>query len=401
MGLSSTSFMAAPGGWTSTLANKLDKIDCSQVLSAVLKADKQFLGHIKMGMPAANIQVDWIEDELNPAYIVGKVSTATAVTIASATYSAASLARILRKGMVLRPEGQNYFVQLTASVTTEHTITAALYGSTTFASVITATKLWIVAAPWSDIDAASNDVSVTRKKRSNYMQVFERAIQITQTRKNMSMEAIVDELQYQIKNRTLEIKRGLDMSVINGIARATASNTFSADHEWRTMMGVIEFIRDPDLDTTREDTTVTNAATTALTIGMLNSLLYKIYDAGGFDETADPIILVGAKQQRIISAWEKELRRVEQGERQTGYYRDVFLSDMGIEMPVVLDRWVPADKLVVIDRSRIWLRPLSGDNWHLEKMAKTGRSETWQLSGQYTLELRNADACHGLIYGLT
>jgi hypothetical protein len=217
----------------------------------------------------------------------------------------------------------------------------------------------------------------------------------------MSMEAIVDELQYQIKNRTLEIKRGLDMSIINGIANATASNTFTADTEWRTMMGVIEFIRDPDLDTTREDTTVTNAASTALTIGMLNSLCYKIWDAGGLDETSDPIILVGAKQQRIISAWEKELRRVEQGERQTGYYRDVFLSDMGLEMPVVLDRWVPADKLVIIDRSRIWLRPMAGDNWHLEKMAKTGRNETWQLSGQFTIELRNADACHGLIYGLT
>ena len=70
-------------------------------------------------------------------------------------------------------------------------------------------------------------------------------------------------------------------------------------------------------------------------------------------------------------------------------------------MPVVLDRWVPKDKLVVVDRSRIWLRPMPGDNWHLEKMAKTGRSETWQLSGQFTLEVRNADACHGLIYGLT
>jgi hypothetical protein len=401
MGLSSTNFMAAPGGWTSTLANKLDKIDCSQVLSAVLKADKQFLGHVKMGAPANNIQVDWIEDELNPAYIIGKVSTNAAVTIASATYSAASLARILRKGMVLRPEGQNYFMQLTASVTTEHTITAALYGSTTFASVITATKLWITAAPWADIDTASNDVSVTRKKRSNFMQVFERAIQITQTRKNMSMEAIVDELQYQIKNRTLEVKRGLDMSVINGIARATASNTFSADHEWRTMMGIIEYIRDPDLDTTREDTTVINAATTALTIGMLNSVLYKIYDAGGFDETADPIILLGPKQQRVVAGFEKELRRVEQGERQVGYYRDVFLSDMGLELPVVLDRWVPADKVVIVDRNRIWLRPMAGDSWHLEKMAKTGRSETWQLSGQFTLEVRNSDACHGLIYGLT
>ena len=315
MGLSSTQFMAAPGGWTSTLANKLDKIDCSQVLSAVLKADKQFLGHIKMGMPAANIQVDWIEDELNPAYIVGKVSTNAAVTIASATYSAASLARILRKGMVLRPEGQNYYMQLTAPLRRSIRLRRLSMGPPRLLPLLRLRSCGLLLLRGPILTLLPMTFPSRRKKRSNFMQVFERAIQITQTRKNMSMEAIVDELQYQIKNRTLEIKRGLDMSVINGIARATAGNTFSADHEWRTMMGVIEFIRDPDLDTTREDTTVTNAATTALTIGMLNSLLYKIYDAGGLDETADPIILVGPTQQRMISAWEKELRRVEQGER--------------------------------------------------------------------------------------
>jgi len=33
----------------------------------------------------------------------------------------------------------------------------------------------------------------------------------------------------------------------------------------------------------------------------------------------------------------------------------------------------------------------------MEKMAKTGRSEKWQLSGQYGLEIRNPDACHGLL----
>ena len=62
MALTSTSFMAAPGGFSSTLSVKLDKVDCSQVLAAVLKADKQLLGHIKMGSAASNIEVNWIED---------------------------------------------------------------------------------------------------------------------------------------------------------------------------------------------------------------------------------------------------------------------------------------------------------------------------------------------------
>ena len=89
------------------------------------------------------------------------------------------------------------------------------------------------------------------------------------------------------------------------------------------------------------------------------------------------------------------------GERTVGYYKNVFLSDMGMEIPVVLDRWVPKDKVILLDRSRISLRPMAGDDWHLEKMAKTGRNEKWQLSGQFTIELANANKCHALCYNLT
>lgn len=289
-------------------------------------------------------------------------------------------------------------MQITAAIT-KQTLTAAAYGSTTWASW-TVTKCFIIAAPWADIDSASSDMTMTRAKRKNFMQVLERAVEITQTRKNMAMEAVLDELQTQIKRRTMEIKRELNMSVIRGYAKATASNVFSADSELRTMAGIIQLIRDYNLDTTNEDTLVTQASA-ALTVGHINSLAYKIYDAGGFDETADPIIVVGPSQARVVAGFEKELRRVEQGERQVGYYRDVFLSDLGVEMPVVLDRWMPKDKLLILDRSRVMLRPMAGDNWHLEKMSKTGRSEKWQLSGQFTLDFRNADKCHGLLYDLS
>ena len=393
----STAFMAGPGGFSTTLANKLDKIDCSQVLAAVLKADTSLLGHIRVGTPAKNIEHNWIEDELNPAYVVCSGSANNIITMSSG-YTTASLQRFLRKYSVLNPEGTEVMVQTSATIAAL-TATIAAYGSTTWASW-TMTKCFIVAQPWADIDAASSDSSVTRGKRKNFQQVFEKAIEVTQTRKNMDMEAVVDELQLQIKRRTLEIKRLLEMSVIRGYAKATASNTYSADNELRTMAGVIQLIRDWNLDSTNEDTTVINASG-ALTQGFINSLAYKVFDQGGLDETSDPIIVVGPAQARIIAAMEKELRRVDQGEKTVGYYRNIFLTDMGTEMPVVVSRWMPKDKLIILDRSRISLKPLQGDAWHLEKMAKTGRNEKWQLSGQYSIELLNADKCHGMLINLS
>lgn len=398
MAITSTNFMAAPGGFSSTLSNKLDKIDCSQVLRAVMVADKQLLGHIKMGAAAKNIEFNWIEDELNPAYIKCSGSANNRITI-SAGYGTASVQRFLRKYSILNPAGTNVYVQTAASIGSL-VATIAAYGSTTWASW-TMTKCYIVAQPWADIDSASSDMSVTRTKRKNFTQVFERAVEITQSRKNMDMEAVLNELQEQIKRRTLEVKSELDRSVIMGYAKATASNTYSAESELRTMAGIIQLIRDYDLDSTNEDATVITASA-ALTAARLNSLCYKIWDLGGLDETSDPIFLMGAKQQRVFAAFDKEYRRdVATGERTVGYYKNVFLSDMGMEIPVVLDRWVPEDKVILLDRSRISLKPLQGDNWHLEKMAKTGRNEKWQLSGQFGIELSNSDKCHGMLISLT
>jgi hypothetical protein len=399
MTLASTAFMSA-GVFGSTLATKLDKIDCSQVLAAVLNADRELLGHIKMGPAAANIQVDWIEDELVGCTFFGWCSASTSVYMEGFSTSN-SVSLILRPYSVLQAEGENWYFQV-GSIVTNATLHGAGYGvsSALFTTVSTSTLWRVIANPYPDESDASNDVSQGRSKRKNFTQVFESAVEITQTRKGIDMEVVVNELQTQIKYRTLEIKRQLDMSVISGLAYASGASTKSGDYTYRTMQGIINYIRDYDMDNTNEDSTVTNVSG-ALTISALNDLLYKMIDLGGLDEMSDPIIVVGGIQQRVIASWEKDLRRVEQGERQVGYYRDIFLSDTGKEFPIVMDKWIPRQNLIVLDRSRVSLRPLLGDAWHMEKMAKTGRSEKWQISGQYTLEVRNADKCHGLLYGLT
>jgi hypothetical protein len=362
-------------------------------------ADKQLLGHIRMGAAGTTVEHNWLEDELSPAYVIGQSAASTTMTINSFATST-SLRRVVRNNAVLQPAGHQWLFQVTAT-SSSILLNGAIYGNSDAAdnwlAIDTATKCYIVANPYTDVDAASEDISQARSKRKNFMQIFERAVAISQTRKNMSMEAVVDELQLQIKYRTMEIKRELDMSVIRSYARTT---TPSGAYELRTMAGILQQLRWPTLATGAATDEMVISNTGALTIAGMNSLCYKVYSAGGLDETADPILVVGPKQQRVIAAMESYLRRVEQGERMVGYYRDIFLSDMGVEMPIVLDRWMPDDMVLLLDRSRIALIPLQGDAWHIEKMAKTGRSEKWQISGQYTLELRNADKCHGLVFGL-
>ncbi len=399
MGLSSLGFMTRTGGYTTTLANKLDKIDCSQVLDAVLLADKATLGHIKMGSPGTTIEHNWIEDELNAPYIWAKAGTTLKLTLATSLTSKANAQLIARTYSILQKEGTEDLIQI-SSTCGGTDIDYADYGNTGSAKMSGATvfKWYVVAQPHTDIANASSDVSKSRTKNKNFMQIFERAIEIAKTRQNMDMEAVVNELQLQIERRTMEIKRELNLSVIRG--RAYYSSGFMGRIERSTMSGIDHFILDPDLDATEEATTAVNASA-ALTQALINTLAYTIFGEGGLGDGSDPIIIVGQKQYRLISAMEKELRRVEAGEKTVGYYKNVFLTDLGTEMPIVLDRWAPNDKLYIIDRSRIALIPMQGDSWGMEKMGKTGRSDKWQLSGQYTLEMRYAGKCHGMLYNLS
>lgn len=400
MSLSSLGFMTRTGGYTTTLANKLDKIDCSQVLDALLLGDRAILGHIKMGRPGTTIEHNWIEDQLNQPFFYAAYGTSLRMTLNTTIVSSTQARLNVRSNSVIQREGTEALWLVTSTISAIGTmvVSKAYGGSATIAKSATVSKFYVVAQPYTDIADASSDISRARSKRKNFMQIFERAIEIAKTRANMDMEAVTSELQMQIERRTMEIKRELNISVVRG--GAYYSSGYSGRIERSTMQGILRYIWDPDMDGTDEKTLAIQASA-ALTQALINTLAYQIFDAGGLSEEADPIIVVGPKQQRIISGMEKELRRVEAGEKTIGYYKNIFLSDLGIELPIVVDRWFPNDKLAILDRNRMSLVPMQGDSWGMEKMAKTGRTDKWQLSGQYTLEFRYADCCHGALYDLT
>jgi hypothetical protein len=166
------------------------------------------------------------------------------------------------------------------------------------------------------------------------------------------------------------------------------------------MAGIIHQLRDPDLDGTNEDQMVSNASNAALTITKINDLCDQMYNAGGFDDQSDCIIIVGPKQARVIALLEEGRIRRASNELIIGSYANKVKTDLGFEIPVILDRWMPGGTLLIIDKSRARIKSLSGDAWHLTKMAKTGRSQGYQLSGQYVVVLENVDCCHGMIHML-
>ena len=412
MALTSTGFMAAPGLYGTT--GKLDKLDVSDVLAAILLKDTATLGQIAMKGTVSNIEHFWFEDEMNACTFQAQLcadacldwghlicaGTSTRIHNALNGYSG---------GAILRKEGENPLWRV-VSMTGSTTVSILPYGSTTLSDsamhssysscCLSTTDRWfVVGIPKADTSTYSDDISNARTRRKNYTQVFERGIQIAETREHIALYAIPDELKHQIKLRTYEIKRELNNCVINSAPYETGG-AFTPDLETRTMAGLIYQIRDPDLDFTYEDTTVADAAHGALTMTRINDLCKQIYDEGGMDDQSNCCIIVGPYQARVIALLEEQRIRRSSKELVVGSYANKVMTDLGYELPVVIDRFMPDGYLMVLDKNRVRLMPLKGDSWHLEKMAKTGRTQGYQLSGQYTLELKNAAACHGLIQSL-
>jgi hypothetical protein len=397
--------MAAPGLYGAT--GQMDKLDVSDVLAAILLKDTATLGQIAMSGSVSNIEHFWFEDSLNDAYVSMSISigvdASTGLARFSGLSSSASVLQAVRPGSLVRPEGYNIVYQI-VSQSTDTSINP--YASTTakasaFPTAIsnTATRFLVVGMPKADTATYSDDISRTRTRRKNYTQVFERGIQIAETREHIDVYGVPDELKLQIKNRTYEIKRELNNAVVNGVPYWTGGAA-SPDIETRSMSGIVNSIRYPALDSTASTQTLTDAANGALTLNSINDLAKKIYDQGGFDDQSNCCIIVGPYQARVIGLLEENRIRTSLGENTAGSYKNKIVTDLGFEMNVVLDRWMPPDLLVILDKSRAKLMPLSGDSWHMEKMAKTSRVQGYQLSGQYTMELRNPDEAHGMIYRL-
>jgi hypothetical protein len=279
------------------------------------------------------------------------------------------------------------------------TVSVAYYGSASvwnsLGSSVTS-RYFVIAQPKADTQTFSDDISNARTRRYNFTQVFERGIEITETRTHIALYAVNDELKHQIKKRTYEIKRELNNSVINGIPYITGA-AYTDAIEDRTMAGLIKLIRDPNLDGTNEDSTTTNCSGGALTITRINDLCSLIYDNGGFDDQANCCIICSPYQARVIALLEEGRIRKASNELVVGSYANSVKTDLGFELPVVIDRWCPKETLIILDKSRASLMPLEGDAWHLERMAKTSRSQGYQLSGQYTLKLENPSQAHGLL----
>src|SRR3990167_1080317 len=354
------------------------KLDVSEMLSAILLDDTDFLSYIGVsGETATETKHQWVEDALNATTVLqsGGTSFLSGTTATVLVVSAGQQARITA-GTLLKDEisGSPEVVQVTARSGVSATVTRGYGSSPAEAHLVSATWRIIAHARPQGMEGPK-DESTTRAFKYNFTEIFSKGVKLTGTAQAIEHYGVGAEDTYQIDLRLRELKRELNQALIMGIR---APNDVGAT-TYGTMGGVIEF-------SSLLNTGNSNSTAETLTPSVLNAMAKQVFDDGGNPD----FVLVGALQKQKISLFDQEFRRSTLDTRRAGYTVEEFVTDLGVNLRVIVDRWVPTDVAIVGDSSKIKVLPLTGRAFFLEKLAKTGDSERWQIVGEYTAEFRNA-----------
>ena len=181
---------------------------------------------------------------------------------------------------------------------------------------------------------------------------------------------------------------------INGVAPAATQQGSSTVR--RTMNGLLKTIStnifEPD---TGGIPTGGGGSGNELNEAVLNAAMRLIWEqSSGKIDT----ILVGGMQKRRINQFISSSRRFDPADTRFQDLVSVYESDFGV-CRVVMSRWVPPDKVVLLDSSRIEVPPLAGRSFGYKPLGATGDSIAGLIVGEYTLECKNENA-HGVIKSL-
>ncbi len=322
---------------------------------------------------------EWLEDELLP-------NTDAVVDASGASVEVANVARF-RVGDQIRSGTEVMLVSAIDVGTSTLTVTRG-YGGSAGETLAEGDVINILGNAALEGDDAGTARFNSRVRATNYTQIFSASVEVSGSELAVRQIGLRDELDYQKNQRTRELLRDLENSVINGV-KPSSSPQGSASVR-RTMRGILSFI-----ETNQFSPGSGIPSGTALSEEQLNTALKGIWSgsAGRID-----LIVVGGTQKRAINGFVASNRRFSANDERFTSLVNIYESDYGV-CKVILSRYVPSGTVLLLDSSRIEVVPLAGRSFHYKPLAVTGDRESGMVVGEYTLEVRNESA-HGVITGL-
>jgi len=250
--------------------------------------------------------------------------------------------------------------------------------------------------------AAPSGSERARSNVTNVLEIHQSAIEVSYTKlgatgnfsgANIAPElddVVLNELAIQTQAELESMAIDVEQSFLSGTLHVPTDNTTA-----RATQGVLGAAA----------TVAANGGTArALTPAILNAALKAGYDAGAKLPQDSTVIMVGSAQKvALTGAYSTPtLNAPVRQNTVAGVSMDTIITDFGT-FGVVLNRWMPAGQLAVIDLSvcyPVFLEIPEKGSLFVEELARTGASRKFQLYGEIGLEYGPANA-HVLVKDLS
>lgn len=357
-------------------------IDMSDTLGMLDPSDVPLLSLIGTGgLVADAVKHEWLEDSLRPLDTAiatqGEFSGTGAVTTATVT---SGQGVYLRAGDVLKIESELCLLNSISTDTLNILSGGRGYGGSTAASHATLIPIAVIGNV-NLTDATLGAARTTTKTGLyNYCQLFEDAVKVTTTDQAIKKYVQMADLPLRVADTIKIAWMQWERALLHGRKVAPTAGVAGA------MDGIL----------VRLTTNAYAKSGAALVEDYLLDAMQAAWTYGGRIDT----VIVGAFQKRQIAKFLDSMRQTPRTDRIAGVVVDTYTSDFGVA-DIVLDRNMPTDTVLLLDRKRIKFGPLTGFALSAAPVETSTRLvKAVQIIGQYTSETRNENA-HAKITGLS
>lgn len=371
--------------------------DVSDLLDLWAHRDTPLLNRIKWGEGSGGLEKEWLSEHLGFGYIQTSAAIASdggtfVPTTSGMGIATTEVIKQVQPGTLLYAHisgvssGTGEVWMTVTSVASASSAIDFSFLVTTSEAIAASTKLYIVGHFANEGSDPFDDTSRARSILSNNFTILRKDVKITGSQAATDMYAVSNEPRHQLAMRLLEMQFERERSILYSYTQ-TRSTTVAG-----FMNGVAGF-----LNGATSNDWVDNS-TTSLTESTFNNMVATCWENGG-----TPNVFVGnVKQMRLFTDWDDSKIRTRPDARMGGHWITSYLSDTGIEIDLVPLRKAPMNYGFLLDTNLMTLVPKKGRKLIVEKLARVGDYDRWQLLSEYTLEFRKYDmGAHAMFLELT
>lgn len=372
-------------------------------LDKVVQGQSDVLSKIPVGTAATGPVVRWMEEWGYPSQVTATLA-GNILTFSGHLFGrpidAESAKKVIRTGTIL--ERPTDGVQAKVSSVDGLTATVAAYGNTVLSNDSGGVGWDVISEVWSDYRDATDPRSLDRIFREVGTQIHAETFEIPKTRKNTKYEIVADETEHQIGALLEKLRRQLAYAVLRSRPHYDGSDfVYGNKTDEPTMCGLCTWpvITQSELP---NPGVYVNKNSVALTKADLDNLARHLW----LDEQADYNrgnwhIVCHPLTHQYIHDFDISYRRMEKEEKGVGFFVDHFDSKIGKTFPILPDRYMRPDTLMMVNFEATKYGYFANDRLDRKEIPTQGRYQRWLISFQtYGVVVRGPRSNIGMIYGL-